>query len=81
MTTDPVVLVIFNTHFITNTVRNYTSERGYFRHHIKMTLPMSVTAHQATRLLLGAANQVDLIAALSEPPGARISGFNENGVE
>ena len=81
VTTDHVVLVIPNTHFITNTVRNYTSDRGYFRDHIKMTLPMSVTAYQATRILLGAANQVDLIAALPEAPEARISGFNENGVE
>ena len=81
VTTDHVVLVIPNTHFITNTVRNFTSERGYFRDHIKMTLPMSVTAYQATRILLGAANQVDLIAALPEAPEARISGFNENGVE
>ena len=81
VTTDHVVLVIPNTHFITNTVRNYTSERGYYRDHIKLTLPMSVTAYQATRILLGAANQVDLIAGLPEAPEARISGFNENGVE
>jgi CRP-like cAMP-binding protein len=81
VTTDHVVLVIPNTHFITNTVRNYTSERGYFRDHIKVVLPMSVTAYQATRILLGAANQVDLIAALPEAPEARITGFNENGVE
>jgi CRP-like cAMP-binding protein len=73
--------VVPNTTFITNTVRNFTSERGYFREHIKLTLPMSVTAYQATRVLLGAASQVDLIAASPEAPEARISGFNDNGVE
>ena len=81
VTTDHVVLVIPNTTFITNTVRNFTSERGYFRDHILITLPMSVTAYQATRILLGAANQVDLVAELSEPPEARIVGFNAQGVE
>lgn len=81
VTTDHVVLVVPNTIFITSTVRNFTSERGFFREHIKLTLPMSVTAYQATRILLGAANQVDLIAAQPEPPEARIAGFSENGVE
>jgi small-conductance mechanosensitive channel len=81
VTTDHVLLVVPNTQFITNTVRNFTSERGYFRDHIKMTLPMSVTAYQATRILLGAAKQVDLIASLPEEPEARISGFNDQGVE
>ena len=81
VTTDHVVLVVPNTTFITNTVRNFTSERGYFRDHIKITLPMSVTAYQATRILLGAANQVELIASLPEEPEARIAGFNESGVE
>ncbi len=81
VTTDHVVLVVPNTTFITSTVRNFTSERGYFRDHIKITLPMSVTAYQATRILLGAANQVDQIASLPEKPDARIAGFNESGVE
>jgi CRP-like cAMP-binding protein len=81
VTTDHVVLVVPNTTFITNTVRNFTSDRGYFRDHIKITLPMSVTAYQATRILLGAANQVELIASLPEAPEARIVGFNESGVE
>jgi len=81
VTTDHVMLVVPNTQFITNTVRNFTSERGFYRDHIKLTLPMSVTAYQATRILLGAANQVDLIAALPEAPEARIAGFNEQGVE
>lgn len=81
VTTDHVLLVVPNTQFITNTVRNYTSDRGFYRDHIKVTLPMSVTAYQATRILLGAANQVDLIASLPDAPEARISGFNEQGVE
>jgi len=81
MTSDHVMLVVPNTQFITSTVRNFTSERGFYRDHIKVTLPMSVTAYQATRILLGAANQVDLIASLPEAPEARISGFNEHGVE
>ena len=81
VSTDHVVVVVPNTQFITNTVRNYTSERGYFRDHIKVTLPMTVTAYQASRILLGAANQVDTIAALPEAPEAKISGFNEHGVE
>lgn len=81
VTTDHVVVVVPNTTFISNTVRNFTSERGYFRDHIKLTLPMSVTAYQATRILLGAANQVDLIASLPEAPEARIAGFNDSGVE
>ena len=81
VTTDYVTVVVPNTAFITSTVRNFTSERGYFRDHIKITLPMSVTAYQATRILLGAANQIDMIAALPEAPEARIAGFNESGVE
>jgi small-conductance mechanosensitive channel len=81
VTTDHVLLVVPNTQFITNTVRNFTSDRGFYRDHIKVTLPMSVTAYQATRILLGAANQVDLIASLPEAPEARIAGFNEHGVE
>ena len=81
VTTDHVLVVIPNTTFITATVRNFTSDRGYFRDHIKLTLPMSVTAYQATRILLGAANQVDLIASLPEAPEARIAGFNDSGVE
>lgn len=81
VTTDHVLVVIPNTTFITATVRNFSPDRGYFRDHIKLTLPMSVTAYQATRILLGAANQVDLIASLPEAPEARIAGFNERGVE
>jgi len=81
VSTDHVVVVVPNTQFITNTVRNFTSERGYFRDHIKVTLPMTVTAYQASRILLGAATQVDTIASLPEPPEARIAGFNEQGVE
>lgn len=81
VTTDHVLLVVPNTQFITNTVRNFTSDRGFYRDHIKVTLPMSVTAYQATRILLGAANQVDLIASLPDAPEARIAGFNQQGVE
>jgi small-conductance mechanosensitive channel len=81
VTPDHIMLVVPNTQFITSTVRNFTSERGYFRDHIKMILPMSVTAYQATRILLGAANQVDLVASLPEEPEARILGFTDHGVE
>jgi len=81
VTTDHVMLVVPNTQFTTHAVRNFTTDRGYYRDHIKVTLPMSVTAYQASRILLGAANQVDLIATLPEPPEARILGFNQQGVE
>jgi len=78
---DGVVLVIPNTHFITHPIRNFSSDHGYYIDQISITLPVSVTAYQAERILVGAAQQVDVIANLLKLPEARILSFNSKGVE
>lgn len=77
---DGVPVIIPNTHFIIHPMRNFNPETGCYIDTIQMTLPTSVTAHQAERILTGAAQQMDEIGRLGPLPEARIVSFNDTGV-
>ena len=78
--TDGVSTTVPNTHFITHPIRNFSSEGACYIERVLITLPTSVTAYQAERILVGAAHQVEAVAALPRIPEARIVNFNDNGV-
>ena len=78
---DRITLTIPNTHFITHPIRNYGADGGYYVDSVKLVLPVTVTAYQAERILVGAAHQIAAIAALPKNPEARILSFTDSGVE
>jgi len=80
VTHDQIMVVIPNTHLMTKPFRNFSQPESYYRDRFSITLPPSVTPHQAERNLLAAANQVADIAALGFAPLVRIDSFNERGV-
>jgi small-conductance mechanosensitive channel/CRP-like cAMP-binding protein len=81
VTRDEVLVVIPNTHLIAKPLRNYSRPERYYRDSFKITLPNTVTAHQAERNLIAAARQIDSVAVLPIAPTAQIAAFNERGIE
>jgi len=76
-----VTVIIPNTHLMAKPFRNFSQPEAYFRDQFRITLPVSVTSEQAERVLLGAAYQVEAVAALPVPPELRIHAFSDRGVD
>lgn len=74
-------LIIPNGYISTKIFKNYSQPDKLFRVTIDITLDTDVTVHKAERILLGAAYQVESIAASPKKPDAKIKGFSSRGVE
>lgn len=75
-----VTYLIPNSRFIENRTNIYSQPENFFRDEIRVTLPYSVTTHQGQRILLGAVNQVEEIAALPRQSIVTISDYTDSGV-
>ena len=81
ITRSDVTVIIPNTHLMAKPFRNFSQPEPYFRDQFRITLPVSVSSEQAERVMLGAAYQVEAVAALPVPPELRIHSFTNCGVE
>ncbi len=80
-TLDRVTVIIPNTHLTAKPFRNFSLPEPYYRDSFRVVLDPSVTTHQAERILLGAARQVEAIQAIPYRPDVRITAFTERGIE
>jgi len=78
---DQTSITIPNTFFSAQPIRNFSPETGYYIDTVRIVLPLTVTAYQAERILVGAAQQIEAIARLPNVPEARIIRFTDSGVE
>jgi small-conductance mechanosensitive channel/CRP-like cAMP-binding protein len=78
---DQTTITIPNTHFISHPIRNFSPEGGFYIDTVRIVLPLTVTAYQAERILVGAAHQIEAVARLPNIPEARIIRFTDAGVE
>ncbi len=81
LTTDHITLIIPNTHLTAKPFKNFSQPEPYYRDRFKVVLDHAVTTHQAERILLAAARQVDAIHQIPHSPEARITAFTERGIE
>lgn len=80
MTVDEVTCVIPNHDFVNKQVRIYTRPDFFFRDAIQITLPYSVTAFRAQRLLIGAANQVPECSAIPRAASISVVDYTDSGI-
>ena len=80
-TLDRVTVIIPNTHLTAKPFRNFSLPEPYFRDSFRVVLDQSVTSHQAERILLAAARQVEVSQSLPHKPDVRITAFTERGIE
>ncbi|OOZ41621.1 hypothetical protein BOW53_02770 [Solemya pervernicosa gill symbiont] len=80
VTPNEVTLVVPNGHFTSNQAVLYSRPQQFFRDEIKVTLPYNVTTHQGQRILLGAVNQIDEIAAIPRNSIISIADYTERGI-
>lgn len=80
MTSDEIVHLISNSQLIDNPIKIYSHPEPFFRDEIRITLPYNLTTHQAQRILLGAANQVEDIAAIPRKSIVSIDDYTDRGV-
>ncbi len=80
ITTSDVVVVIPNTHLMTQPFRNFSLPDSRYQDSITITLPAHLPVEQAERLLLGAARQQEAIARLPQPPDLQIRDFTAQGI-
>ena len=80
-TASEVTLIIPNGRFIQEHAKIYTHPEKFFRDEIRVTLPYHVTTHQGQRILLGAVNQIEEIAAIPRDSIVSIADYNSSGIE
>lgn len=80
VTSDEVTVVVPNGQFVSQQSKIYSRPEHFFRDEIQLTLPFGVTTHQGQRILLGAANQVEEIAALPRKSIVSIAGYTDSGI-
>jgi small-conductance mechanosensitive channel/CRP-like cAMP-binding protein len=80
-TLDRIMVIIPNTHFTAKPFRNFSLPEPYFRDSFRVVLDHSVTTHQAERILLAAARQVEATQAIPFRPDVRIASFMDRGIE
>ena len=81
LTPERVTLIIPNTHLTAKPFKNFSQPEPYYRDAFRVVLDHSVTSHQAERILLAAARQVEATRGIPYRPEARIAGFTERGIE
>jgi small-conductance mechanosensitive channel/CRP-like cAMP-binding protein len=79
-TVDEVTCVIPNHEFVNKQVRIYTRPDFFFRDSIQITLPYSVTAFRAERLLIGAANQVPECSEIPRSASISVVEYTNSGI-
>lgn len=77
---DEITFILPNSQLTNLAVKVYSRPELFFRDEIRITLPFSVTTHQGQRLLLGAANQVEEVAAIPRDSIVSIAEYTESGV-
>lgn len=80
LTADEITIVLPNSQIAYQAVQVYSRPHFYFRDEIEITLPYSVTTQQGQRILLGAANQVEEIAALPRKSIVSIASYTDRGI-
>lgn len=80
VTADEITIVIPNSQLANQSVKVYSRPEFFFRDEIEITLPYNVTTRQGQRILLGAANQVEEIAALPRKSIVSIASYTERGI-
>lgn len=80
ITVDEVTCVIPNHDFVNKPVRIYTRPDFCFRDSIQITLPYSVTAFRAQRLLIGAANQVPECSEIPRSASITVVDYTSSGI-
>lgn len=80
VTADEITFVVPNSEFLSHQVKIYSRPEQFFRDEIRVTLPYNVTTHQGERILLGAANQVEEIAAIPRKSIVSIVDYTDRGV-
>ena len=79
-TADEIIFIVPNSEFLSHQVKVYSRPEQFFRDEIQVTLPYNVTTHQGERILLGAANQVEEIAAIPRKSIVSIVDYTDRGV-
>ena len=80
-TLDRITIIIPNTHLSAKPFRNFSLPEPYYRDSFRVVLDHSVTTHQAERILLAAARQVEAIQTIPFRPDVRIAAFTDRGIE
>lgn len=80
ITPDEVTLVVPNGHFISQQAKLYSRPMQFFRDEIQVTLPYAVTTYRGQRILLGAANQVEEVAAIPRKSIVSIADYTDRGI-
>lgn len=80
ITVDEVTCIVPNHDFVNKTVKVYTRPDFFFRDTIRITLPYSVSAERAQRLLIGAANQVPECAAIPRKATISVVEYSDSGI-
>lgn len=80
VTPDEITFLVPNSQLIENTIKIFSEPELFFRDEIQITLPFTLTTHQAERILLSAANQVDEVAAIPRKSIVSIADYSERGV-
>lgn len=80
VTTDEITFVIPNSEFISKQTKVYSRPEKFFRDELRVTLPYSVTTYQGERILLGAVNQIEEIAAIPRKSIVSIADYTDRGV-
>jgi small-conductance mechanosensitive channel/CRP-like cAMP-binding protein len=73
--------VVPNSYMATNPFVNFHTPESYFRDQFEIILGYEVTAHQAERILLSAASQIEESARLPRKPFLRIAEYLEHGIK
>jgi small-conductance mechanosensitive channel/CRP-like cAMP-binding protein len=79
-TPESIIVVVPNSHLVSNVFKNISRPHSYFRDVIEIPLGFEVTTHQGQRILLSAVNQIDEIASLPVKPSVTISKYDNRGV-
>lgn len=80
VTPDEITFLVSNSQLIDNYLKIYSQPELFFRDEIRITLPYTLTTYQSQRILLGAANQVEVVAAIPRTSIVSIVDYTERGV-
>lgn len=80
LTSDNYLVCIPNSKLASASFRNYSKPTRYFRESVSVILDYDITAYQAERLLLSAANKVKEVAEAPGKPSVRIADIEGDGV-
>jgi len=80
VTSDNYLVCIPNSKLASASFKNYSKPTRYFRESVSVILDYDITAYQAERLLLSAANKVKEVAEAPKKPTVRIADIEGDGV-